>query len=258
MFLNSVVSGHDRHYNSQRLLCVSLLVFLSLPFSLYPTSESFQIGVGRKENSHTHLCFAMESRRRSVKEKAQEEEEEEQAVVLKTTKVVEYLVPKMSIELLCKFPDNSAYDFDYSQSTIWSPLLPTPCSPMNLDLITPKKLSYEMGLGARCSVKKMGSKLRKKFNLNVHFINKHGKSKNKKLSSDFSPTPFKGACNPIMNKVTFVSVTFYFRFEEIGIFLCKQSWNFQTAVPLRKLWLFMLYLSFFVLVLLLNVAPKIR
>ncbi|BAT88999.1 uncharacterized protein HKW66_Vig0182590 [Vigna angularis] len=143
----------------------------------------------------------MGSRRKSVKEKAQEEEEEKQTVVLKTTKVVEYLVPKMSIELLCKFPDNSAFDFDYSQSTIWSPLLPTPsCSPMDLDLITPKKLSYEMGLGARCSVKNMGSKLRKKFNLNLHFINKHGKSKNRKLSSDFSPTPFKGACNPIMNK----------------------------------------------------------
>jgi len=152
----------------------------------------------------------MEFQRKSVKEKAEEEEEEKQAMVLKTTKVVEYLVPKMSIELLCKFPDNSAYDFDYSQSTIWSPLLPAPCTPMDLNLITPKKLSYEMGLGARCSVKKVGSKLRNKFNLNLHFINKHGKNKNnnKKLSSDFSPTPFKGSCNPIMNKVILVCVTF--------------------------------------------------
>ncbi|CAJ1964743.1 unnamed protein product [Sphenostylis stenocarpa] len=138
----------------------------------------------------------MESERKLEKEK----EQDDQGVLLKTTKVVEYLVPKMSIELLCKFPDNSAYDFDYSQSTIWSPLLPTPCSPMDLDLITPKKLSYDMGLGARCSVKKVGSKLRNKFNLNLHFINKHSKSKNKNLPSDFSPTPFKGACNPIMNK----------------------------------------------------------
>ncbi|WVY94775.1 hypothetical protein V8G54_033863 [Vigna mungo] len=165
----------------------------------------------------------MGSRRKSVKEKAREEEEEEQAVVLKTTKVVEYLVPKMSIELLCKFPDNSAFDFDYSQSTIWSPLLPTPsCSPMDFDLITPKKLSYDMGLGARCSVKKEGSKLRKKFNLNLHFINKHGKNKNKKLSSDFSPTPFKGACNPIMNKGQNVECDYLL--EIICVFGLIQRW----------------------------------
>ncbi|XP_020208382.1 uncharacterized protein LOC109793327 [Cajanus cajan] len=143
----------------------------------------------------------MESEREQLVEaQEQEKEDEEQALVLKTTKVVEYLVPKMSIELLCKFPDNSAYDFDYSQSTIWSPLLPRPYSPMDLDLITPRKLSYDMGLGAKCSVNKVGSKLRNKFNLNLDFIKKHSKSKNKKGPSDFSPTPFRGACNPIMNK----------------------------------------------------------
>ncbi|KAG5074158.1 hypothetical protein JHK84_055389 [Glycine max] len=129
-------------------------------------------------------------------ESQREYEKEEEALVLKTTKVVEYLVPKMSIELLCKFPDNSAYDFDYSQSTIWSPLLPRPYTPMDLDLITPKKLSYD---------EKVGSKLRKKFtastfNLNLDFIRKNSKSKNKKVPSEFSPTPFRGACNPIMNK----------------------------------------------------------
>ncbi|XP_068655903.1 uncharacterized protein [Aristolochia californica] len=37
---------------------------------------------------------------------------------------VEYLEPSMSRELLCKFPDSSAFDFDYSQSGIWSPLIP--------------------------------------------------------------------------------------------------------------------------------------
>ncbi|PSS05803.1 Septation protein like [Actinidia chinensis var. chinensis] len=36
--------------------------------------------------------------------------------------VVEYLVESMSRELLCKFPDNSAFDFNYAQSCIWSPL----------------------------------------------------------------------------------------------------------------------------------------
>ncbi|KAK8952806.1 hypothetical protein KSP40_PGU001951 [Platanthera guangdongensis] len=37
---------------------------------------------------------------------------------------VEHLVPSMSQELLCKFPDDSAFGFDYSQSQIWSPLIP--------------------------------------------------------------------------------------------------------------------------------------
>ncbi|KAK1282001.1 hypothetical protein QJS10_CPB22g00320 [Acorus calamus] len=37
---------------------------------------------------------------------------------------VEYLQPMMSRDLLAKFPDDSAFDFDYSQSAIWSPLIP--------------------------------------------------------------------------------------------------------------------------------------
>uniref|UniRef100_A0A7N0T330 Uncharacterized protein n=1 Tax=Kalanchoe fedtschenkoi TaxID=63787 RepID=A0A7N0T330_KALFE len=40
-------------------------------------------------------------------------------------KVVEYLEPTMAKELLCKFPDGSwAFDFDYTQSSIWSPVAP--------------------------------------------------------------------------------------------------------------------------------------
>ncbi|XP_042421653.1 uncharacterized protein LOC122009528 [Zingiber officinale] len=37
---------------------------------------------------------------------------------------VEYLEPSMSRELVGKFPEHSAFDFEYSQSGIWSPLLP--------------------------------------------------------------------------------------------------------------------------------------
>lgn len=165
----------------------------------------------------------MKSEKEQLEEAQEEEaaEEEEQPLILKTTKVVEYLEPFMSSELLCKFPDNSAYDFDYSQSTIWSPLVPRPYSPMDLDLITPRKLSYNMGLGARCSVNKVGSKLRKKFtsnafNLKLDFVKKH--NKNKKMASDFSPTPprIKGACyNPIFKKVFFFSVSSLF-----GCLLC--------------------------------------
>ena len=157
----------------------------------------------------------------------EEEEAEERPLVLKTTKVVEYLEPVMSLELLCKFPDNSAYDFDYSQSTIWSPLIPRPYSPADLKLVTPRKLSYDMGLeflGARSSAKKVGSKLRKKvattaFNLNLDFIKKQ--NKNKKMASDLSPTPprIKGACNPITKKVFFLVTSFSFLFLILSRFL---------------------------------------
>ncbi|KAK7246137.1 hypothetical protein RIF29_40996 [Crotalaria pallida] len=148
-------------------------------------------------------------------EEEQEEEEEQQRLLLKTTKVLEYLHPFMSIELLCKFPDNSAYDFDYSQSTIWSPLVPRPYHhSMDLDVITPRKLSYDMGLeflGGRSSVKKMASKLRKKITTNAfnpnHDFYKTNK-KNKKIASDLSPNPqrVKLACNPIIKKLRTVSV----------------------------------------------------
>ncbi|CAG7875238.1 unnamed protein product [Brassica rapa] len=51
-------------------------------------------------------------------------EEEKENCPLITTKIVEYLQPVMCQELLCKFPDNSAFGFDYTQSSLWSPLLP--------------------------------------------------------------------------------------------------------------------------------------
>lgn len=157
-----------------------------------------------------------------------EDAEEEQQLVLKTTKVIEYLEPFMSLELLCKFPDNSAYDFDYTQSSIWSPLVPRAYSPIDLDLITRRKLSYDMGLelqGARSSVKKVGSKLRKKFtttafNLNLDFYKKQKKKKkNKKIASDLSPTApmIKGACNSIIKKVFFFF--FFVIFFVSGIFI---------------------------------------
>lgn len=137
------------------------------------------------------------------------QEEEEEAVLLKTTKVVEYLEPLMSLELLCKFPDNSAYDFDYSQSTIWSPLVPRPynTTPIDLDLVTPIKLSYEINTHGRCSVNKVGSKLRKKFTSKAFNI----KHKTNNMASHFSPTPsrIKAACNPIIYKVLFF---FFFTF----------------------------------------------
>jgi len=47
-------------------------------------------------------------------------------VVVERVVTVEYLEQSMSRELLGKFPDSSAFDFDYSQSGIWSPLSKVP------------------------------------------------------------------------------------------------------------------------------------
>ncbi|CAL1352173.1 unnamed protein product [Linum trigynum] len=50
--------------------------------------------------------------------------EEREGFLSPNCRVVEYLQPLMSKELLVKFPDNSAFDFNYSESSIWSPLVP--------------------------------------------------------------------------------------------------------------------------------------
>lgn len=150
----------------------------------------------------------------------EENEEEEQSLILRTAKVVEYLEPLMSTELLGKFPDNSAYDFDYSQSSIWSPLISRPFIPMDLDSTPFRNLSFDnnevdLEFGAinnKSSAKKVGSKLRKKFstaafNLNLDLLKSKKmsmkkKKKNKIVPSDLSPTPprMKTSCNPIVMK----------------------------------------------------------
>ncbi|GLU04109.1 hypothetical protein SLE2022_212730 [Rubroshorea leprosula] len=134
-----------------------------------------------------------------------DEPEETESLILSAAKVVEYLEPLMSRDLLCKFPDNSAFDFDYSQSSLWSPLVPRAYSHMDLDSVTPRKLSAEFGFrleseNQKLSTKKIRSAAKKTIvgalNLNL-FKNKKRK---KRRASDFSPTPIKGKCAPIILK----------------------------------------------------------
>ncbi|KAF8412665.1 hypothetical protein HHK36_000633 [Tetracentron sinense] len=105
-------------------------------------------------------------------------------MIIERVVTVEYLEPSMSRELLCKFPDNSAFDFDYSQSALWSPLIPRGYasfsgSPMKIQ----RKLSYGLEKITQENFKKVTTKI--KTNITT-------KIKKKKKISDLSPTPVKG------------------------------------------------------------------
>ncbi|EEF41804.1 uncharacterized protein LOC8270512 [Ricinus communis] len=135
-------------------------------------------------------------RKAEVAEQEEEGQEAKKRFILSNCKVVEYLGPLMSKYLLFKFPDNSAFDFDYSQSSIWSPLVPRLHSPMELDsdLITPRKLSFGFGLhlgnnsNTSCSSRK------------IKMIKQKKKKKKKILGSEFSPAPIKATCVPFATK----------------------------------------------------------
>lgn len=80
---------------------------------------------------------------KEIKEGAllKDKEEEEEGVI-----VIQYLEASMSNELLCKYADNSAFDFDYSQSSIWSPLVPrfhSCLNPKSPDFNRPRRLSFD-------------------------------------------------------------------------------------------------------------------
>ncbi|XP_059662940.1 uncharacterized protein LOC132308751 [Cornus florida] len=159
-------------------------------------------------------------------QREEEEEEDREPLMNGRVVVVEYLESSMSQELLCKFPDNSAFDFDYTQSSIWSPLVsrhfPPIVSiighgdrgssdvlqmvPMEFGMSTHRKLSYEEerdGVLDNISstdtfMKKVTTNLKKKItnsvsnnlrNLNNHYMKKMKRKKKKKKAFDFSPNP---------------------------------------------------------------------
>lgn len=139
------------------------------------------------------------------------DEEETLGLLPNACKVVEYLEPVMSRDLLHKFPDSSSLGFDYSQSSIWSPLLPRSHFPVDSGCFaTPKRLCF--GFGSE-------KKKKKKINLSTSNKKKMMKTKKKPAKvSDSSLNPMNVGCAPFARRVlpySILSVLVNFFFSEI-------------------------------------------
>ncbi|KAL2482139.1 hypothetical protein Fot_43583 [Forsythia ovata] len=115
--------------------------------------------------------------------------------------VIEYLEKSMSRDLLYKFPDNSAFDFDYAQSSIWSPLLPPPIhsdqvNSLSCGLSVSKKLSFDEdhSVGLLENTKKMKRKFTNAVFNNLHKYQNMNKRKRK--SMEFSCVPSSHQLTP--------------------------------------------------------------
>lgn len=141
-----------------------------------------------------------------------EEERGEQEEERRRLKVVQYVDPLMEKELLSKFPDSySEFDFDYSQSSIWSPLVPRRYNfnfPV-LELKTPspkkKKLSISNGFGGggfkmmrKSAIKRVTANIKKNITtttaaaLNLNLVNNIKNKKKTTMKKELSSTPIKG------------------------------------------------------------------
>ncbi|KAJ4976926.1 hypothetical protein NE237_002032 [Protea cynaroides] len=104
-------------------------------------------------------------------------------MIIERVVTVEYLEPTMTEALLSKFPDNSAFDFDYTQSGIWSPLVPRGHSLVSgSSKEIRRRLSDGFEKVAQKKIKKVSSKIKKKV---ASAIKKNG--------SDLSAIPLKGS-----------------------------------------------------------------
>ncbi|KAI3893931.1 hypothetical protein MKX03_020114 [Papaver bracteatum] len=124
----------------------------------------------------------------------------EDRIIVERVITVEYLQSSMATNLLCKFPDNSAFDFDYTQSGIWSPLLRRGGGPLALktsisdDDIRKKLLDDDdkenLLNGEENSCSNVTAKMKNKIGVKMMKMMKKKKMKNNSSSSlDLSKTP---------------------------------------------------------------------
>ncbi|GAB2282507.1 hypothetical protein Dimus_017049 [Dionaea muscipula] len=107
--------------------------------------------------------------------------------------VVQYVDSSMAARLLCKFPDNSAFDFDYTKSALWSPPLVRHFHPLPLSKCTPSKtpkMSRKLQFGDdwRLFKKLSLSKVENKIALDLNLSKQKMKFKKKSDESLLSPS----------------------------------------------------------------------
>ncbi|CAO2831165.1 unnamed protein product [Amaranthus hypochondriacus] len=112
----------------------------------------------------------------------EEQIKEKEAIKIedKEVKLVHYFDSSMSNQLLRKFPDNSVFDFDYSQSSIWSPLVPRFHSLSCLNPKSPdfssKKLVFDQISHSKSNFKKRICNFGLNLNAKLHKKNKKVKN----------------------------------------------------------------------------------
>ncbi|XP_062185658.1 uncharacterized protein LOC133889196 [Phragmites australis] len=118
-------------------------------------------------------------------------------VVVERVVTVEYLEQSMSRDLLGKFPDPSAFDFDYSQSGIWSPLSklprasPMPASSADFLIANPKRKARAGGCWLKDSAGAGGRSRRRRRRLrrDGSFLDLHETGRTKLDFSPRAPSP---------------------------------------------------------------------